>query len=329
MFNSMTRDELNDMRDGAEIAVLVSAAVETGLLTALLDGPATAESVASRLDLDRRATNIVLAALEPAGLVSADGGRFTLTDGGRRLFADPASPDYAAGGLPHWLSVIRAFTRLPEALREGGPVGDRPPGERSGGRVARFMGAMASRTDEQVAHTVERLLSRRPGARTALDLGGGPGLYARALRAAGVDRVTLYDQPETVDYVLDAFDLGNAPGIEAVRGDFMADPLPAGPFDIVLLSNVLHIYGPEENAGLLRKVARVMAPGGVVAIGDFVRGRSPRAARFAVVMLLRTHTGNTYDEATYERWLRDSGFADVRVEDVNDRAQLVTAVRAG
>jgi SAM-dependent methyltransferase len=325
----MTKDQFNDMRDGAETAVLVSAAVETGLLRALLDGPATAEAVARRLDLDGRAVGIVLAALGPAGLVVEDGDGFTLTDTGRRLFADSDSPDYMAGGLPHWLSVIRGFTRLPEALRDGGPVGGRLPGERSGGHVARFMSAMASRSDEQVSRTVSRVLARRPGARTALDLGGGPGVYARALQAAGVERVTLYDQPETVDYVLDAYDLRDAPGIEAVRGDFMADPLPAGPFDVVLLSNVLHIYGAEANAGLLRKVAAVTTPGGVVAIGDFVRGRSQRAARFAVVMLLRTEGGNTYDEATYERWLRDSGFVDVEVDDVSDRAQLVTALRAG
>lgn len=324
----MTKDQFNDMRDAAETAVLVSAAVETGLFRALLDGPTTAESVARSLDLDARAVGIVLAALGSIGLVAADGDRFAVTDVARRLFADPDSPEYMAGGLPHWLSLMRAFTRLPEALREGGPVGDRRPGERSEGRIAQFMSAMASRSDDQISRTVERVLSRRPGARSALDLGGGPGLYARALHAAGVARLTLYDQPETVDYVLDTYGLGDAQGIDVVRGDFMADPLPAGPFDVVLLSNIMHIYGAEANAGLLRRVARVTAPGGVVAIGDFVRDRSPRAARFAVVMLLRTEGGNTYDEATYERWLRDSGFVDVRVEDVTDSAQLVTALRA-
>ncbi|MEJ2215420.1 MAG: methyltransferase [Gemmatimonadota bacterium] len=325
----MTPDEFNDMRDGAETAVLVSAAVETGLLRALVSGPSTAAEVAARLDLDERAVGIVLAALVPAGLVTVDNECFALTEVGRGQFADAASPEYMAGGLPHWLSVVRAFTRLPEAIREGGPVGDRLPGERARGHVARFMSAMASRNDEQVSRTVALVLGRRPRARAALDLGGGPGVYARAMRAAGVEHVTLYDQPETIDYVLEAYDLGSAPGIEAVRGDFMLDPLPAGPFDIVLLSNVVHIYEAEANAALLRRAAQVTAPGGVVAIGDFVRGRSPRAARFAVVMLLRTEGGNTYDEATYERWLRDSGFVDVQVDDLNDRAQLVTAVRAG
>lgn len=318
---------LNEQRDAAEMVLVTAAAVETGLFRALADGPATAADLARRLELDARAVSIVLGALEPAGLAVRDGDVFRLTDRALRTLADPSSPEHAAGGLPHWLDLMGTFARLPEALREGGPVGERPVGERDAAGVARFMAAMASRDRDQVRRTVELVLARRPGARTVLDLGGGPGVYARAFLEAGFERVTLFDRDDALAHVQEAYGVGEVEAVEAVAGDFLEDPLPAGPYDAVLLSNITHIYPGDANAALLKKVHGVVAPGGVVAIGDFVRGRSSRAARFAVVMLVRSQGGDTYDEATYRSWLEAAGFVDIRIDDVTDATQLVTGVR--
>ncbi|MDX1568744.1 MAG: methyltransferase, partial [Longimicrobiales bacterium] len=125
------------------------------------------------------------------------------------------------------------------------------------------------------------------------------------------------------------YGLEDDPAIGLEGGDFNEDPLPPGPFDIVLLSNILHIYGPSKNRSLLRKVADVTTEGGVCAIGEFVRGASPRAARFALTMLLKTEEGNTYSEEEYAEWLRAAGFRDVRLERLDEDRQLLTAVRAG
>lgn len=319
--------DLNQQRDAAEVALITAAAVETGLFEALADGPRTAAAVAAELGLDGRAVDIVLGALEPAGLTARAAGGFRLTERAHRTLADPLSPEYAAGGLPHWLELMTAFARLSQALREGVPVGERAAGERSPESMARFMAAMASRDRDQVRRTVDLVLERRPGARTVLDLGGGPGVYARAFLDAGVERVTLFDREDALSHVREAYGVGGADGVEAVGGDFLADPLPAGPYDAVLLSNITHIYPASTNAALLAKVHGVVAPGGVVAIGDFVRGRSTRAARFAVVMLVRSGGGDTYDEGTYRGWLEAAGFAAVRIDDVSEATQLVTAMR--
>jgi len=85
------------------------------------------------------------------------------------------------------------------------------------------------------------------------------------------------------------------------------------------------MLGAEDNAKLLRSVHGVMQPGGVVAIGDFVRGRSGRADEFALVMLLRTDRGDTYTEVEYRAWLADAGFEDVQIDDVDPDRQLITA----
>lgn len=318
---------LNEWRDAAELAVVAAVAVEAGLFQGLMAGPADPPALAGRLGLDARAVRIVLPVLAEVGIVEERDGAFALTAVGRDLLADPTSPRYIAGGMALWLENLRAMLRLPEVLATGRPVVPRGAAAEQEG-IARFMAGMAARPREQVARAVDLALTRRPAARRVLDIGGGPGLYAREFLRRGVERVTLFDLPATVDYVAEAYRLKDVPGLELARGDFLVDPLPAGPHDLVLLSNILHIYSPAQNLDLLRKAHGVLHPGGAVAVGDMVRGRSTRAARFAIVMLLRTEAGDTYTEEEYREWLERAGFGSVRVDDIDPERQLITALRA-
>lgn len=320
---------LGTLRDLAEMTALTAAAARVGLFRALLDGPATSDDLAALLDLDQRATSIVLPALADLDLVEEREGRWSLTGRGRRELADPSSPGYEARGLPHWLEGLRAWAHLDVVLSEGGPFGltapeEEPAGETEEERLERFMEAMAAAPEERVRRLVRETLERHPDARTALDLGGGPGHIARAFVDEGLE-VTMLDTPETAAYVRDAYGLEEVRGLRVVGADFLADPLPEGPFDIVLLSNVTHIYPEEENRRLLSKVAGVTGPGSVVAIQDFVRGRSPRAARFALLMLMKTEGGNTFGEDDYRRWLEEAGFSGMEVASLDAERQLITA----
>lgn len=323
---------LGTLRDLAEMTALVAAAARVGVFQALLDGPATSEELARSLDLDPRAVEIVLPALADVGLVEERDGLYGLTDRSRHELADPSSPDFAGRGLPHWLHSLRAWARLDDVLREGGPLADDDGDGGDDGdegdeeRLARFMEAMAAAPGERVRRLVRASMERHPAPRTALDLGGGPGHIARAFVNEGL-RVTMVDTPETAAYVRDAYDLERQEDLRVVGADFLTDPLPEGPFDVVLLSNVTHIYPAAENRRLLGKVAGVTKAGSVVAIQDFVRGRSPRAARFALLMLMKTDGGNTFPTADYRAWLDEAGFSEMEVADLDRERQLVTAVR--
>lgn len=317
---------LNEYRDGAEIAVTIAAAVASGLMDALTDAPVTADEAAERAHLDPRATAIVLDALADVGLVERDGPHYAPTREGRRRFVDRTSPEYAAKGLPLWLNNLARWVRLPEALRDGGlPANEES--ERGDQALGAFLAGMAAAPAERTARMVRMCMERRPEARAVLDLGGGPGHIARAFIEQAQVNVTMVERPEVVDYGRRHLELDRVDGLTLVAGDFMAEPLPEGPFDIVLISNITHMYGPEDNRRLLEKAHAVLAPGGLVAVADFVRGRSYRAARFAIVMLLGTEAGNTYDEATYQMWLKGAGFTDMRIADVDTDRQILTARR--
>jgi SAM-dependent methyltransferase/DNA-binding transcriptional ArsR family regulator len=340
---------LVELRDLAESVVTVAAAVEAGLFRALAHGPASVRDLAVRLGLDPRAVGIVLPVLMELGLaeVENDAGevgdagdagaeaRYRLTGRGQRELGDSGSPDYQASGLPLWLENLRAWTTLVDPLRTGRPVsrtGAGNHGEDGGGEeatrrdhIARFMAGMAAAPGERVSRLVDGVLARRPGASTLLDLGGGPGHIARAFVERGLD-VVLLDRPEVVEFVRDEYALDRVERLQTVGADLLAGGLPPGPFDVVLLSNILHMLSPDQSMALLGKARAVLGPDGVVAIADFVRGRSPRAARFALVMLLRTDGGNTYTFQEHEAWLARTGFHRPELMDLDPERQLITAV---
>jgi len=331
---------LGRRRDLAEETATVAAAAAAGIFQALDEEPATPSELAERLGLEPRPVEILLAFLADAGLLRIEAGDGThfVTERTRRTLGDPDDDAFAAGGLPLWLSNLRAFTRLPRVLETGGPVeeddqddqGDRSEtrdeSRKKGERLARFMAAMNAAPRKRIEKLVDLCLERNPDAERVLDLGGGPGHMSREFTRRGLD-VVLYDLPETVRFVATEYGLEDDPAIGLEDGDFNRDPLPPGPFDIVLMSNILHIYGPRKNRDLLEKVAGVTRKGGVCAIAEFVRDASPRAARFALVMLLKTEEGNTYSEEEYAAWLRDAGFGHPRLDTLDEERQLLTAIR--
>jgi hypothetical protein len=92
------------------------------------------------------------------------------------------------------------------------------------------------------------------------------------------------------------------------------------------MGNICHIYSEDENIALIKKTTTLLKRGGLIAIEDFVRGRSPLAEMFAVNMLANTERGNTYREAQYRKWLEEAGFNSIEILDLPEREnQLITA----
>jgi SAM-dependent methyltransferase len=312
-----------ELRDLAEATVLVAVGVESGIFERLGREPASAAELAHAMGFDERATRIVLDALVEVGMLEQEGGRLRPAARAARELADPGGPHYAGLGMPHWIRSLQAMTRLREVLRRGGPLEARPA-VRSPEQVARFTAAMAAAPAARVERIVDLCLTRNPEARSVLDVGGGPGHMTRVFVSRGL-RGTLLDTEEVIAHVVDAHDLDRVPRLDIVAADFVRDPLPSGPFDVVLLSSVIHIYGPDQNRELFRRVAEVCTPGAVVAVAEFLSGRSARAPGLAVRMLLKSASGGAYSEAEIGGWLEEAGFGDRRVDALDEDRQLVTA----
>jgi SAM-dependent methyltransferase len=101
------------------------------------------------------------------------------------------------------------------------------------------------------------LLSARPGPRV-LDVGAGQGTFARRLAARGFEVVPVDDAPAAVAVLRERVSAA------AVEADATQLPFPDGSFDAAVLGEVLEHL--DSDVAALREVARVLHPGGVVAV---------------------------------------------------------------
>lgn len=301
-------------------AIVLGVALEYGLLEALADAPRSAEDVANHLDLDPRATYVLLSALGELGVLEEHGGRFLLGDEHRGPLLDPGHPEYAGGSVVHRYELIRSWGLIGEILGTGEPVEDRTSPGFSG--TTTFIQSMRRGARAGAEGVSGAVLSRLREGASILDVGGGPGTNAEAFTRAGA-LVTVFDRPEVIELMQDQL---RTEGIEVAAGD-MNETLPAGPFDAIYFGNTSHMYGPAENRKLFTRMRRSLLPGGLLVIREFVRGMSEDAALFAVNMLVLTPGGGTYTREEYAGWLTEAGFEDVEFVPVPGRGTHLVFAR--
>ena len=298
--------------------IVALACTESGIFKALEDKSRHEDDLGS-LGLDPRALHIVLrAACESKLIDKADDGSLTLTDVGRAYLerAQPVSP------FGHWLGLLHTWSKLPEVLRTGKMV----PKEKSPQRTSRFMAAMAARSSGSVNLVADAIASRLGPGQMA-DLGGGPGVYSRAMIERGW-KATLFDRPEMLNHVRETYGLDKVPGLELVAGDFL-QTLPEGDFSLVMLGNILHIFSPATNRALLKRITQKYVNLQGIAILDAVVGHSPGAELFAVNMLVNTVEGDSYSLEEIGAWLAEVGFSPAELIDTEPEPhRLVFARRA-
>lgn len=319
MWSSNEEFDFETARDYASKLVLLACAHRAGIFEALSEEKDIA-ALKRVLNADERALFIVLEALCASGYVNKIKDRYIIARNARSLFLERGE-DYVGGSLPHFLDIMEAWLKLPEIIKGAKP-------DRAERDVAAFMNAMASRPDKVVEEAVEHCLKRKRNAKNVLDLGGGPGKYAKAFVDRGMNAV-LYDLPDTIDYVKTRFGLGDVKNLILRKGDFtneFVNEFAGESFDIIFMGNICHIYSEKENMKLIKRVCNILGRGGMIAIEDMVRGRSPMAEMFAVNMLANTEDGNTYTEAQYREWLTDAGFRRIEIIDLAEKSnQLITA----
>jgi ubiquinone/menaquinone biosynthesis C-methylase UbiE len=154
-----------------------------------------------------------------------------------------------------------------------------------------------------------------------LDLGAGAAPWTLALAAVNPRvRITAVEVADVLPVTRQAVvAAGRAAQFELVEHDMFTLNVDEDAFDLVILGNVCHLFDDDTNRRLLRRVAGWLAPGGTVAIIDFLpneRRDGPRAlALYSVELAQRKPAGQLYPFSSYAGWLRETGFERIeRVE---------------
>ena len=146
------------------------------------------------------------------------------------------------------------------------------------------------------------------GTERALEFGCGTGLIT-ALLAPALKHVVAADNSEgMLDVLRSKTEALGMTNVEPRRVDIGKD-LPHGPFDLIFSGMTMHHIG--DVAGLLRRLAGQLAPGGMIAVADLEAEDGTFHGDAEGIM----HHG--FDPEQVVRWLADAGLAQGKARRVH------------
>lgn len=293
----------------------------------VLDGRGrTAADAAEKLEADGRALELLLNALAAIRLLTKSGDVYINT---------PVASTHLVKHGPQYIGHLlllhdaewNNWGKLEDSIKTGRSPAARHVFETNPALGANVLSVLHRIGQQSGPDLAKRLALEQ--ARTLLDLGGGAGTNAIAfcsvyphLSATVFDLATTL--PVTERTVKEA---GLEARIALKAGDFNRDSL-GGPYDVVLMSDILHYQDLATNAALVTKIRRHLNPGGRLIIKDRfldASGTSPAwTAAFAVHILLNTERGACYRTADAMQWMQDGDY--VSIEEL-ERTAVVQGVR--
>jgi hypothetical protein len=305
----------------------VLSAVELGLFTTLGSGALSGQQIADRLQLRSRAVYDFLDGLVALGLLERDG----LADDARyrntpetAVFLDTNSPQYIGGILEMANTrLYRFWGDLTEALQTGQPQNEIKHTGHSmfeelysdAARLEQFMRAMSGISAGSFSALAEQFDFSRY--ESVCDVGGATGQLSIILAQRHPHlRCTSFDLPIVEPIATRTIQqAGLADRINAVSGDFFADPLPTA--DVITMGLILHDWNLERKRQLIRAAFDALPAGGAFIVIENLIDDERRENVFGLMMSLNMliEFGDAFDYtgADFRSWCIDTGFRSVEV----------------
>ena len=295
-----------------ETKILLTA-VKLDVFSALDGKQKTARDIASRIGADESTLTLLLNALVALRLLDKEGELYRNSQAAATHLVRH-SPQYIGHLLLLHDAEWENWGKLEQTIRTGRRAVDRHVFETDpelGGNVLAVLHRIGRQSGPEFAKRLEL-----NGPIRMLDLGGGAGTNAIAFCRVYPELIaTVFDLPATLRLTEKTVkEAGLESRITFLPGNFNTDGL-GGPYDLVLMSDILHYQTFETNAALVKKVFDHVKPGGRLVIKDrFLdeSGTGPAwTTAFAVHILVNTQQGGCYKTADAVQWMTNAGFASV------------------
>lgn len=299
-------------------------AVELELFTKLARQPMTGREVAAALHLNPRAIPDFPDALVALKFLQREGdgpdARYSNTPESA-FFLDRNSPGYIGGILEMANArLYRFWADLTEALKTGLPQNEaKHTGEpifaklyADPARLEQFMNAMSGVSAGNFKEFARKFDFSK--FKTLCDAGGATGQLSCMVAAANPHmRCTSFDLPKVVPIATRKIQqAGLADRVEAVGGDFFAEPLPKA--DVITMGMVLHDWNLEKKKVLIRKAYDALPQGGafvvIEALIDDARRENAFGLMMSLNMLIEFGDAFDYSGSDFVGWCREVGFRD-------------------
>jgi ubiquinone/menaquinone biosynthesis C-methylase UbiE len=312
---------------------VLEAAIHHRVFDVLDAGPKTLKETAAATGASERGLRAIMNVLVGLNFLAKNEGRYSLTPESE-VFLVSTKPGFQGGLLRHASEqLIPQWLRLKEVVGTGKPVA---AVNQEGAGSEFFLDFVADIFP--LSYPSAQVLAKHLGLESSgsevrvLDLAAGSGVWGIAL-AQGSEKVTV----TAVDWIdvlpatrKMAGRFGLADRFAFVSGDLQTADFGSG-HNVATLGHILHSEGEARSKSLLRKTFEALAPGGTIAIAEFLvnadRTGPVGSLFFAGNMVVNTDEGDTYSFEEISDWLTEAGFTNARLLEVPGPSPLVLATK--
>lgn len=332
---TVSPDRITQMAWGYAPVLIIEAAIQHGIFDHLDRGPRSLGQLAADTGASERGLRGVLNALVGLQLLAREGVNYLLTAESAAFLVSTREGYRGEFFRHHTAQLLPQWMQLHEVVRTGRPAANTNREADGAAHFAAFVEALFPGGYPAATLLGRHLgIDQSVGPVSVLDVGAGSGVWGIALAKQSPHvLIRAVDWPAVLEVTRKvARRHGVAERLTAEPGDFFTADFGEG-HQVAVLGHILHSEGPEQGRRLLEKVFAALAPGGTVAIQEFMpnddRTGPPLPLLFAVNMLVNTEQGDTYTFAELSAWLRECGFINVRRLDVPGPSPLVLANKPG
>ncbi len=329
----LTPERIMKLNWGFAPTLVLGAALRHGVFDRLENGPKTLAELAGETHTSERGLRSILNVLVGLEFLSKSGEQYALT-AESAAFLVSGKPGFMGGLLRHATKdLIVSWLQIDEVVASGKPskgVNQEAVGSEFFQKLVPEIFPMNYPAAQGLAAHLK--LGGQPQTVKVLDLAAGSAVWSIALAQSGGNvQATALDWPPVIEVtkkIVARF--GLAERFSYIAGDLMSADFGGG-YQVATLGHILHSEGQQRSKRLLRKVFEALAPGGTIAIAEFLvnadRTGPVMGLIFGVNMLVNTDEGDTYSFEEISEWLKQAGFVAPRTLEGPGASPLILATR--
>ncbi|MCA9957952.1 MAG: hypothetical protein KC443_02895 [Anaerolineales bacterium] len=329
MNEQVTSEPVLKVLGGFLAANYLFAANEMGVFAAIGSDTKTVEEIAALITAPPRTTRILVDALVATGFLQKENGRYQNS---------PVAATFLSGQTPMdlrpiinlWDKVVSPqWDTLVESLRENRQTfGLNEFNQQQHQFFAKGVATLTAPSAQALVQQYDFSAHQ-----SVLDIAGGMGVFLTTiLQQYPHLQGTLFELPVTANMARQRISaLPIADRTHIAEGDILDDPVPTG-HDAFILANAIHIFSPEKNQAILRKIHAAAPDNARLLLIDFWTDPAHIQPQFAALMAgefqIFSGEGDVYSVQEVYDWLEACGWQPIGHHHLAGAASLISAQKA-
>ncbi|NEO42351.1 MAG: methyltransferase domain-containing protein [Moorea sp. SIOASIH] len=283
------------------------AATKLGVFEALGSSSLSAQEIAARCNLNKRALTQLLDALVATDYLAKEGNCYTLAPVARKWLLshnESSLYDYTISRLLAW----EWLTHLEDFIRTGNPLQSHDKMTSHHWQLYhRGMRSIAS----VAAPEVVKCTPLPTGAQKMLDVGGSHGYFSVMLcRRYPELKAVILDLPEGIEYAAPLLaEEGMGDRVVYQTGNVLKEDLGTNVYDLIFMANLIHHFDEKNNIELFQRLAQALRPGGYLVVQKtiFPSKEDGQLGALGNLFFSLTSAGSNWSFSEIAQWQQKAG----------------------